>query len=66
MKLNELLNGTGIDLGFIKEDTEIVSITCDSRRVEPGCLFVCIVGTAVDGHKYAEAAQEAGAAAVLV
>ena len=22
MKLNELLNGTGIDLGFIKEDTE--------------------------------------------
>ena len=66
MKLNELLNGTGIDLGFIKEDTEIVSITCDSRRVEPGCLFVCIVGTAVDGHKYAEAAQAAGAAAVLV
>ena len=66
MKLNELLNGTGIDLGFIKEDTEIVSITCDSRRVEPGCLFVCIVGTAVDGHIYAEAAQAAGAAAVVV
>ena len=66
MKLNELLNGTGIDLGFIKEDTEIVSITCDSRRVEPGCLFVCIVGTAVDGHIYAEAAQSAGAAAVVV
>ena len=66
MKLNELLNGTGIDLGFIKEDTEIVSITCDSRRVEPGCLFVCIVGTAVDGHIYAETAQSAGAAAVVV
>ena len=65
MKLNELLNGTSIDLGFIKEDTEIVSITCDSRRVEPGCLFVCIVGTAVDGHVYAEAAQAAGAAAVV-
>lgn len=65
MKLNELLNGTGIDLGFIKEDTEIVSITCDSRRVEPGCLFVCIVGTAVDGHIYAEAAQAAGAAVVV-
>ena len=66
MKLNELLNGTGIDVGFIKEDTEITSITCDSRRVEPGCLFVCIVGTAVDGHIYAEAAQTAGAAAVVV
>ena len=66
MKLNELLNGTGIDVGFIKEDTEITSITCDSRRVEPGCLFVCIVGTAVDGHIYAESAQTAGAAAVVV
>ncbi len=66
MKLNELLNGTGIDVGFIKEDTEITSITCDSRRVEPGCLFVCIVGTAVDGHIYAESAQAAGAAAVVV
>ena len=66
MKLNELLNGTGIDVGFIKEDTEITSITCDSRRVETGCLFVCIVGTAVDGHIYAESAQAAGAAAVVV
>ncbi len=66
MKLNELLKGTGIDIGFIKEDTEIVSITCDSRRVEPGCLFVCIVGTAVDGHIYAEAAQATGAAVVVV
>lgn len=66
MKLNELLNGTGIDIGFIKEDTEITSITCDSRRVEPGCLFVCIVGTAVDGHIYAESAQTAGATAVVV
>ncbi len=66
MKLNELLKDTGISTGFIKEDTEIVSITCDSRRVEPGCLFVCIVGTAVDGHVYAEAAQASGAAAVVV
>ena len=47
MKLNELLNGTGIEIGFLNPDTEITSITCDSRRVEPGCLFVCIVGVAV-------------------
>ena len=65
MKLYELLKDTGISTGIVKEDTEIVSITCDSRRVEPGCLFVCIVGTAVDGHKFAQAAQDAGAAAVL-
>ena len=66
MKLYELLHDTGISAGIVKEDTEIVSITCDSRRVEPGCLFVCIVGTAVDGHRFARDAQEAGAAAVLV
>ncbi|MBE6807031.1 MAG: UDP-N-acetylmuramoyl-L-alanyl-D-glutamate--2,6-diaminopimelate ligase [Ruminococcaceae bacterium] len=66
MKLYELLKDTGISAGLIKEDTEIVSITCDSRRVEPGCLFVCIVGTAVDGHRFARQAQEAGAAAVVV
>ena len=66
MKLYELLADTGISLGFIKEDTEIVSITCDSRRVEEGCLFVCIEGTAVDGHRFAAAAQQAGAAAVVV
>ena len=66
MKLYDLLKDTGISAGFINEDTEIVSITCDSRRVEPGCLFVCIVGTAVDGHQYAQQAQQAGAAAVVV
>ena len=66
MKLYDLLADTGISLGFLKEDTEIVSITCDSRRVEEGCLFVCIEGTAVDGHRFAAAAQQAGAAAVVV
>ena len=66
MKLYELLKGTGIANDLVKEDTEIVSITCDSRRVEPGCLFVCIAGTAVDGHKFAPQAQEDGAAAVVV
>ncbi|MBR3778102.1 MAG: UDP-N-acetylmuramoyl-L-alanyl-D-glutamate--2,6-diaminopimelate ligase [Clostridia bacterium] len=66
MKLYDLLADTGISLGFLKEDAEIVSITCDSRRVEPGCLFVCIEGTAVDGHRFAEAAQQAGATAVVV
>ena len=66
MKLYDLLADTGISFGTLKEDTEIASITCDSRRVEPGCLFVCIEGTAVDGHRFAEAALQAGASAVLV
>lgn len=47
------------------EDGEIAGITCDSRRVEPGFVFVCISGTAVDGHDYAAGALEKGAAAVI-
>ncbi|TGB03074.1 UDP-N-acetylmuramoyl-tripeptide--D-alanyl-D-alanine ligase [Streptomyces sp. MZ04] len=37
----------------------------DSREVEPGSLFVAFVGERVDGHDYAAAVVEAGAAAVL-
>ncbi|MFC8129491.1 UDP-N-acetylmuramoyl-tripeptide--D-alanyl-D-alanine ligase [Streptomyces sp. NPDC057302] len=37
----------------------------DSREVEPGSLFVAFVGERVDGHDYASAVVEAGAAAVL-
>ncbi|MGY2875292.1 UDP-N-acetylmuramoyl-tripeptide--D-alanyl-D-alanine ligase [Marmoricola sp. URHA0025 HA25] len=37
----------------------------DTRRPEPGGLFVAIAGEHVDGHDFAEAAVEGGAAAVL-
>lgn len=37
----------------------------DSRRPEPGGLFVAVAGEHVDGHEYAAAAVAGGAAAVL-
>ena len=37
----------------------------DSRLVEPGGLFVAVVGEHVDGHEYAASTVAAGAAAVL-
>ncbi|MFB7331776.1 UDP-N-acetylmuramoyl-tripeptide--D-alanyl-D-alanine ligase [Streptomyces adustus] len=37
----------------------------DSREVVPGSLFVAFVGERVDGHDFAHAVVEAGAAAVL-
>lgn len=37
----------------------------DSREVEPGSLFVAFVGERVDGHDFAAAVVEAGAAALL-
>lgn len=41
-------------------------VVIDSRQAAPGALFVALGGENVDGHDFAEAAVEAGAAAVLV
>ena len=65
MKLQELLQGTGIVPQAIDASREITAITCDSRRVEKDGLFVCIDGTAVDGHRFAADAEKAGAAVVI-
>lgn len=46
-------------------NVEIKGITCDSRMVSQGYAFVCINGTTVDGHKFAESALEKGAAVVI-
>lgn len=40
-------------------------VVVDSRLVEPGALFVAVPGQHVDGHDFAAAAVEAGAALVL-
>lgn len=37
------------------------SITSDSRKVTPGCLFIAVKGAGDDGNKYIDAALEAGA-----
>ena len=66
MKLQDLIRGTGIVLQTIDGDREITAITCDSRRIEKDGLFVCIAGTAMDGHRFAAEAEKAGAAAILV
>jgi len=46
-------------------DMEITAIVFDSRKVVPGCLFVAVRGTRVDGHDYIEKAIEMGAVAVI-
>ena len=46
--------------------TELADATHDSRQVGPGWLFCCVPGASVDGHDFAAAAREAGAAALLV
>ncbi len=47
-------------------DAEISGVAIDSRRVQPGELFVALGGERVDGHDYLDAAAARGAVAALV
>lgn len=58
-----------LDLGQLLQgnaETEFTSIAYDSRRVEPGALFVAVTGFKTDGHQFVPAALEKGAAVLVV
>lgn len=46
-------------------DVEITDIIYDSRKVKPGCAFVCLRGSSVDSHSFAEQAAHDGAAVIV-
>ena len=47
-------------------EREITSVEMDSRKLAPGCLFICIAGANFDGHsKVSEAAKKKAAAVVV-
>ncbi len=46
-------------------DVAISAVVFDSRKVVPGCLFVAVRGTVVDGHDYIDQAIKDGAAAII-
>lgn len=48
------------------EEIEINHVIHDSRKIIPGCLFLCIQGANSDGHDYAQEAIEKGARVVVV
>ena len=65
MKLSELLSNIKTVETVGSMDVDITGINIDSRRIEPGNLFVAMRGTQVDGHQFIPKAVELGAAAVL-
>lgn len=65
MKLSELLSDVGITCTAEQGEIEITKITCNSKRVVPGALFVCLPGTKTNGAEFICEAKAAGAAAVL-
>ena len=57
---NELLAGL-----TLAEPVAIHAVVTDSRKVEPGCVFVCFPGERVDGHAFAAGAYQNGAAYII-
>lgn len=66
MKLASLLSGLQYEILQGDTDREISAVVYDSRKVQEGCLFICIRGAVADGHTFAAKAAEEGACALLV
>ena len=62
----ELIKDTDcVSCSGLTPDTEVTEIVSDSRRVTPGCMFVCIKGRHRDGHDYACEARQRGATVIV-
>ncbi len=65
MKLSQLLDQVCVLECHADRELDIASLAYDSRKVQPGGLFVAISGFAADGNTYIPMAQEKGAVAVV-
>src|SRR5687767_10265832 len=63
MKFLDVLDG--VEVLSQRGNPEICGIQYDSRKVQPGDLFVAMRGETTDGSRYIDAAISAGAAAVV-
>ena len=65
MRLQELLLDVAVKELHADPMTEITSVVYDSRKSEPGALFVAISGFTSDGNRFIPMAVEKGAAVVV-
>lgn len=66
MTIAELIRDTGISLRRGCADDTVTGISCDSRRIQSGELFVCVNGYETDGHYFIREAVRKCAGAVLL
>ena len=64
-KLKELLNGVNVGKVYGDTDREIGHIHFDSRKIEPGDVFIAQRGVNADGHAFIDKALTRGAVAVV-
>ena len=63
-KIENILKNVALEYrldNFIEANRPIT----DSRKIKPGDIFICITGLSYDGHNFAEAAIEKGAALII-
>lgn len=66
VKLKQILKETKFISFTGKDDVLISDITCNSREVSAGSIFVCIKGFKTDGHKFIGDAAQRGASCIVV
>ncbi|MDD5383299.1 MAG: UDP-N-acetylmuramoyl-tripeptide--D-alanyl-D-alanine ligase [Gallionella sp.] len=57
----QVLNGR-----LVGEDVRFAAVSSDSRKIQPGDLFIALRGEHFDGYKFVATALQSGAAAALV
>ena len=65
MNFEKLLLGVGLECPERLYGVSCSGIVTDSRKVTKNCIFVCICGSACDGHNHIEEAIEAGASLIV-
>lgn len=71
MLLSKLLDGVSVLQSAVcfngegSRDREIADVRCSTRGELTDCIYVCIRGAKTDGHLFAQAAEEKGAAVIV-
>jgi UDP-N-acetylmuramoyl-L-alanyl-D-glutamate--2,6-diaminopimelate ligase len=65
MSLNDLLQGVALTVPASAKNTEILQVTCDSRKAAAGSLFFALHGAKVDGNAFLQDAIARGAVGIV-
>ncbi len=65
MKLATLLKNTDVRIGEELASLDVRSVVYDTRRLQPGDVFVALSGSKTDGSRYASEAEQGGASVYI-
>lgn len=66
MTIQTLLKGLPYQVQSGSDTADVTEVIYDSRKITPGCIFICIAGTTRDAHEYIPDVLEKGAAALII